>query len=41
MDRVSFLAIALTLTLPAFLFAVESALRRSTAPPLVTARELQ
>ena len=41
MDRVSFLAIALTLTLPAFLFAVESAVRRSTAPPLVTAPELQ
>jgi len=35
MDRVAFLAIALTLTLPAFLFAVESAVkRRETALPL-------
>jgi predicted MFS family arabinose efflux permease len=41
MERVSFLAIALTLSLPAFLFAVESRVRRSAAPPLVTAPELQ
>jgi predicted MFS family arabinose efflux permease len=41
MERVSFLAMALTLTLPAFLFAVESRLRRSAPPPLVTAPELQ
>jgi hypothetical protein len=35
MERVAFLAIALTLTLPAFLFAVESAVRRrETAVPL-------
>jgi predicted MFS family arabinose efflux permease len=33
MGRVGFTAIALTLTLPAFLFAVESAVRRRESPP--------
>jgi predicted MFS family arabinose efflux permease len=41
MDRVAFVAIALTLTLPALLFAVESGVRRRAAPPLLTAPELQ
>jgi len=41
MEHVAFTAIALTLTLPAFLFAVESAVRRRAAPPLVSAPELQ
>ena len=40
-ERVSFVAIALGLTLPAFLFAVESAVRRRAALSLVTAPELQ
>ena len=40
-ERIAFIAIGLTLTLPAFLFAVESAVRRRTAQPLVTAPELQ
>ncbi len=41
MDRVAFVSIALTLTLPVLLFAVESAVRRRSAPALVTAPELQ
>ena len=41
MERVAFIAIALTLTVPAFLFAVELAVRRRAAPPLVSVPELQ
>ena len=41
MARVALISIALTLLLPALLFAVESAVRRRTAPALVTAPELQ
>jgi hypothetical protein len=33
--------LAMSLPLPAFLFAVESAVRRRAAQPLVTAPELQ
>jgi predicted MFS family arabinose efflux permease len=40
-ERIAFISIGLTLTLPAFLFAVESAVRRRAAQPLVTAPELQ
>ena len=41
MDHVALVAIALTLALPLFLFAVESSVRRGPAPPLVPAPELQ
>jgi predicted MFS family arabinose efflux permease len=40
-ERIAFISIGLTLTLPAFLFAVETAVRRRAAQPLVTAPELQ
>jgi len=41
MENVAFVAIALTLLLPLFLFAVESSVRRRAAGPLIPAPELR